>query len=182
MARFTRRATLAALGTSAAMSLGYALRGAVGSPVLSIRLADGGGTSMLGMMNTMVIGVCEYRISDKETDVIDAQWISSDAMDRLDGAICSGRARGDTSNGFPGDYHVQYFDAEGELTGDLDLHIEPVGQSYGLTWRNRAENAGLPAASGEVVFEGIGFPSGDKSMILAYWMAETSSRISLNAR
>lgn len=157
------------------MSLGYALRGTVGAPVLSTRLTDGGGTSMLSMINTMVIGVCEYQISNSETNVIDARWIASDAVERLDGAICSGRARGDTSNGFPGDYHVQYFDAKGELTGDLDLHIEPVGRSYGLTWRNRPEDAGLPAASGEVVFEGIGFPSGDRSMVLAYWMAEKVS-------
>ena len=130
---------------------------------------------MPSMINTMLIGVCEYQISHEETDVIDARWISSDAMDRLDGAICSGRARGDTSNGFPGDYHVQYFDAKGELTGDFDLHIEPVGHSYRLTWCNRPENAGLPAASGEVVFEGIGFLSGDRSMVLAYWMAEKVS-------
>jgi hypothetical protein len=43
MARFTRRATLAALGAGAVMSIGYALRGILGSPVLSIRLTDGGG-------------------------------------------------------------------------------------------------------------------------------------------
>ena len=42
MARFTRRAALAALGASAAMSIGYALRGILGSPVLRIRLTDGG--------------------------------------------------------------------------------------------------------------------------------------------
>jgi hypothetical protein len=43
MARFTRRATLTALGAGAVMSIGYALRAIVGSPVLSIRLTDGGG-------------------------------------------------------------------------------------------------------------------------------------------
>ena len=43
MARFTRRATLAALGAGAVVSIGYALRGILGSPVLSIRLTDGGG-------------------------------------------------------------------------------------------------------------------------------------------
>jgi len=42
MARFTRRAILAALGASAVMSIGYALRGILGSPVLSVRLTDGG--------------------------------------------------------------------------------------------------------------------------------------------
>jgi hypothetical protein len=42
MDRFTRRAALATLGASAVLSIGYALRGAVGSPVLRIRLTDGG--------------------------------------------------------------------------------------------------------------------------------------------
>src|SRR5262245_1161444 len=43
MAKFSRRAALAALGTGAAMSIGYALRGVVGSPALRIRLTDVGG-------------------------------------------------------------------------------------------------------------------------------------------
>jgi hypothetical protein len=43
MARFSRRAALAALGASAVMGIGYALRGILGSPVLGIRLIDGGG-------------------------------------------------------------------------------------------------------------------------------------------
>jgi hypothetical protein len=43
MAGFTRRATLAALGAGAVVSVGYALRGILGSPVLGIRLTDGGG-------------------------------------------------------------------------------------------------------------------------------------------
>src|SRR6201997_2176986 len=42
MARFSRRAALAALGASAVMGIGYALRGILGSPVLRIRLTDGG--------------------------------------------------------------------------------------------------------------------------------------------
>ena len=43
MARYTRRAALAALGGSAIVGIGYALRGVLGSPVLRIRLTDGGG-------------------------------------------------------------------------------------------------------------------------------------------
>lgn len=43
MARFSRRAGLTALGASAVMGIGYALRGILGSPVLRIRLTDGGG-------------------------------------------------------------------------------------------------------------------------------------------
>src|ERR1700730_8076513 len=42
MARFTRRAALAALGGSAIVGIGYVLRAVVGSPVLRIRLTDGG--------------------------------------------------------------------------------------------------------------------------------------------
>jgi hypothetical protein len=42
MARFSRRAGLTALGASAVMGIGYALRGILGSPVLRIRLTDGG--------------------------------------------------------------------------------------------------------------------------------------------
>ncbi|GAB4970837.1 hypothetical protein MAHJHV55_45040 [Mycobacterium avium subsp. hominissuis] len=42
MPGFTRRAALAALGASAVMGIGYALRGILGSPVLRIRLTDGG--------------------------------------------------------------------------------------------------------------------------------------------
>jgi hypothetical protein len=43
MATFTRRATLAALGASAVMGIGYALRGVLGSPFSGIRLTDCGG-------------------------------------------------------------------------------------------------------------------------------------------
>ncbi len=43
MARVSRRAVLTALGTSAVMGIGYALRGILGSPVLRIRLTDDGG-------------------------------------------------------------------------------------------------------------------------------------------
>ena len=42
MARYTRRAALAALGGSAIAGIGYVFRGVVGSPVLRIRLTDGG--------------------------------------------------------------------------------------------------------------------------------------------
>jgi hypothetical protein len=43
MARFSRRAALAALSASAVMGIGYALRGILGSPLPGIRLTDGGG-------------------------------------------------------------------------------------------------------------------------------------------
>lgn len=42
MARFPRRAALAAFGASAVLGVGYALRGVLGPTVLRIRLTDGG--------------------------------------------------------------------------------------------------------------------------------------------
>jgi hypothetical protein len=42
MANLTRRAALTALGATAAAGIGYALRGILGSPMLRIRLTDGG--------------------------------------------------------------------------------------------------------------------------------------------
>src|ERR1700741_3228320 len=105
------------------------------------------------MINTAVVGVAEYRLSTEEADVINARWISSDAVQR-DCTVCRGRATGDTSNGFPGDYHVQYFGSEDELVGDFDLHIEPLGDAYRLTWRNCADDDPTP---GEIACEGVGF-------------------------
>ncbi|GLE52398.1 hypothetical protein ATCCBAA256_19670 [Mycobacterium montefiorense] len=121
---------------------------------------------MPGMIHTAVIGVAEYRFNTEETDVIDARWISSNAVEE-DRTICRGRATGDTSNGFPGNYHVQYFGIEDELVGDFDLHIESVGGTYCLTWRNRADDNPTP---GEIAFQGVGFPTSDRSMVLTYWM------------
>ncbi|VBA40376.1 hypothetical protein [Mycobacterium attenuatum] len=135
--------------------------------------------TMAGMITTRVIGVGEYQISTEEAGVINARYISFGSAQsgsaRSGGGIGSGRATGDTSNGFPGDYRVQYFDAAGELTGDLDLRIQRTGASYRLTWRHRSHIVSLPAAVGEVVFEGIGFANGERSMAIAYWMAERVS-------
>src|SRR6516165_7909145 len=54
MAKFTRRAALAALGATAILGIGYAVRG-VGSSVLRIRLTDGGmmGVDMADMSRYM---------------------------------------------------------------------------------------------------------------------------------
>ena len=123
---------------------------------------------MSGMIHTALVGVAEYRLNTEEKGVIDARWISSETVEKS-GTICRGRATGDTSNGFAGNYHIQYFDTEGELMGDFDLHIEPLGDAYYLTWRNRSDNLPTP---GEIVCEGIGFPTSDRSMILTYWAVE----------
>ena len=122
---------------------------------------------MLDMINTRIIGLGEYRISADEPGVVTARYITSAAR-----AIGSGRARGDTSDGFADHYRIQYFDAAGELTGDLDLHIQQTGESYRLTWRHRRENVRLPVAVGDVVYEGIGLLTGDDTMAITYWMSE----------
>ncbi len=58
------------------------------------------------------IGVGHYRI--KSENEIDAIWYSS----RLDKKkIGKGIAIGDTSNGFPGEYKITYFDPDGNNTG-----------------------------------------------------------------
>ncbi|MDT5140337.1 MAG: hypothetical protein QOD58_4599 [Mycobacterium sp.] len=122
---------------------------------------------MLDMINTRIIGLGEYRLSADEPGVLMARYITSASR-----AIGSGRARGDTSDGFAGHYRIQYFDAAGELTGDLDLNIQQTGESYRLTWRHRRENVRLPVAVGDVVYEGIGLLTDDNTMAITYWMSE----------
>jgi hypothetical protein len=163
----SRRTSLLLLGVA-----GFGYFSHLTSPLLIANASTDSGEPhqrpiMSGMIHTMVIGVCEYRLNTEEKDVIDARWISSDAVEK--GTICRGRATGDTSNGFPGNYHIQYFGTEDELVGDLDLQIEPVGDAYRLIWRNRSDDVSAP---GEIAFEGFGFPTGDQSMVLTYWMAE----------
>ncbi|EUA10888.1 hypothetical protein I546_3431 [Mycobacterium kansasii 732] len=55
---------------------------------------------MLVMITTRIIGVGEYQISSEEAGVINARYVSSGSV-RSSSGIGSGRARGDTSNGFP---------------------------------------------------------------------------------
>jgi hypothetical protein len=123
---------------------------------------------MLVMISTRAIGAAEYRINTG-AGVIDARYTTSE------GATGTGRATGNPAGGFPGSYRVQYFDAEGRLTGDLDLRIQPIRGSYQLTWRHRRENVSLPIGIDEVVYEGIGFQTSDTTMAIAYWMTEKVS-------
>jgi hypothetical protein len=125
---------------------------------------------MLQLLRTAGVGVVEYRISDVEPDVIDARYISSGSMAQRPGAICLGRAQGDTSSGFPGDYQIRYFDVDGAPVGDFDWRIEAVGDGFRLTWRNRAGNS-LPVPPGCVVFEGFGFCNSERSIAVAYWLS-----------
>lgn len=122
---------------------------------------------MLGMFNTRVIGLAEYRMSADEPGVLTARYLTAGAR-----TVGSGRAQGDGSAGFVGHYRVRYLDGAGEFTGDLDLEIQQAGEGYRLTWRHRRENVALPVAIGEVVYEGIGLRTGDDAMAITYWMAE----------
>lgn len=119
------------------------------------------------MINTRVIGLAEYRISATQSGMLTARYLVSDSR-----SVGTGRAVGDTSDGFGGHYRIQYFDAAGELTGDLDLHIQQTGESYRLTWRHRPENVRLPVAIGDVVYEGIGFLTDEAAMAISYWCSD----------
>jgi hypothetical protein len=127
-------------------------------------------------MQTAVIGAVEYSISDKEENVIEARYLSTGSMAQMPGKICRGRAVGDTSNGFAGEYVIQYFGVQDELVGEFDWIIEATGEGYVLTWKNRPANARIAAAAGEVVFNGFGFPNSEKSIVVAYWMSEPTSK------
>lgn len=125
-------------------------------------------------MQTQVIGAVEYRISATEEDVIDARYLSTGSMGQQAGVICRGKAKGDTSSGFPGQYRIQYFGTDGALVGIFDLEIVPVGESFRLIWRNLAESPTLPGGPGSIVFEGFGFPNSETSIVVCYWMTEAA--------
>ena len=92
---------------------------------------------MSDLIDRTVIGAVEYRISGDEDNVITARYVSSGSMGQKAGAVCRGRAVGDTSGGFAGDYVIRYFGVDDTVVGDFDWHIEAVGDAYRLTWRNR---------------------------------------------
>ena len=130
---------------------------------------------MLKPIRTLLVGAVQYTISDEEKDVVNARYISSGSMAMREGTICRGRAVGDTSNGFPGDYVIQYFDVDGVLAGEYDWRIEPVGDCFRLTWRARPGEDRLPSEPGDVLYEGFGFPNSERSIVVAYWFTEQLS-------
>ena len=130
---------------------------------------------MSDLIDRTVIGAVEYRISGDEDNVITARYVSSGSMGQKAGAVCRGRAVGDTSGGFAGDYVIRYFGVDDTVVGDFDWHIEAVGDAYRLTWRNRPGNALIPVPAGDVVFEGFGFRNTDRSIVVAYWMLDTAA-------
>jgi len=48
--------------------------------------------------------------------------------------IGTGIIKGDTSNGFSGEYVVTYYKPNGEEAGTFDLNIKKTGSKYDLQW------------------------------------------------
>jgi len=93
------------------------------------------------------IGVVYYRITPTGK-TIDATWYTS----RLDKKETGrGIAKGDTSNGFPGDYMITYFYPDGSEAGTFDLKIEKTGPIYDLSY----------SKDGELLFIGVGIETSD---------------------
>ena len=93
------------------------------------------------------IGVVYYRIRP-EGDIIDAIWHSTRQPEKLTG---TGIAHGDTSNGFPGDYSITYFDPNRSETAKFHLKIVQDGPTYKLSY----------IQNGEVLLMGVGIETAD---------------------
>ena len=93
------------------------------------------------------IGIVHYRIKPAGNE-IDAVWYSSRLGIKETG---KGIAKGDTSNGFPGEYVVTYFNPDGSESGIFDLKIEKTGLIYELSWSKKEE----------VLFVGVGIETSD---------------------
>lgn len=92
------------------------------------------------------IGVVHYQI--KNENEIEALWYTS----RLDQKIlCKGVAKGDTTNGFPGNYVVTYFNPDGTERSVFNLKIEKQGDVYDLSW----------SLEGKVLIVGVGLETTD---------------------
>lgn len=93
------------------------------------------------------IGIVHYRIKPNQNE-IEALWYSS----RLDQKeICKGIAKGDTSNGFPGEYVVTYFNPDGSHRSTYDLEIKKNVSVYDLLW----------SQNGKVLVVGVGIETVD---------------------
>ncbi len=99
------------------------------------------------------IGVGYYSINTTD-NVIDAIWYTS-RMEKKEAG--TGIAKGDTSNGFPGNYIVTYFDPDGSESGTFDLQINKSGPVYDLSY----------SKNDELVFIGVGIETPD-GMAIGY--------------
>jgi len=93
------------------------------------------------------IGIVYYRMGRSE-NTIDATWYTS-RLDKKE--IGKGIARGNTSNGFPGDYVVTYLYPDGSEAGTFDLKITKTGLVYDLSY----------SRNGKLLFLGVGIDTPD---------------------
>jgi hypothetical protein len=56
-----------------------------------------------------------------------------------------------------------------------------MGDCFRLTWIARPGEQRLPCKTGDVLYEGFGFPNGERSIAVAYWFTEALSQ-SMQAR
>jgi len=98
-------------------------------------------------MMMLDIGVAYYRIKTGG-NVVEAIWYTTRQNKKKLG---TGIAKGDTSNGFPGNYTITYFNADGNETGTYDLEIEKTGAIYDLFYRK----------DGKLLFVGVGIETSD---------------------
>jgi hypothetical protein len=93
------------------------------------------------------IGIVYYRIRPTG-NIIDASWYTSRLEKKETG---KGIAKGDTSNGFPGDYIVTYFYPDGSEARTFDLKITKTGPVYDLSY----------SRNGKLFFLGVGIDTSD---------------------
>jgi catechol 2,3-dioxygenase-like lactoylglutathione lyase family enzyme len=98
------------------------------------------------MIKTPAIGVAEYSISQTEPDTITAIYVSTNSITLGPPVICTGRAKGDTSNGFPGRRTITYWGPDGVVNGIFDWEIEKIGDTFQLLWR--MQKGGTPYLPG----------------------------------
>ena len=93
------------------------------------------------------IGVVYYRMKPGGGE-IEATWYTT----RFEIKECgTGLARGDTSNGFAGEYEITYYYPDGTVSAELDLRIEKSGEIYDLYYLK----------DGEVLLRGVGIETSD---------------------
>jgi len=102
---------------------------------------------IVGRLRMIDIGIVYYRMGRAE-NTIDATWYTS-RLDKKE--IGKGIARGDTSNGFLGDYVVTYFYPDGSEAGTFDLKIRKTGPVYDLSY----------SRDGKLLFLGVGIDTSD---------------------
>ncbi len=76
------------------------------------------------------IGVVHYRILPGGGG-LEARYYTTRLAEKAYG---TGHARGDTANGFPGDYEITYYYPDGSVSAELDLKIERSGDVFEFSY------------------------------------------------